>query len=196
MSSMISDTAKTVRSNGAAAVELAKHAKDVTECIIHRVPCGGNGAAASALQMTLKEIQDYLLTLQRRRRRGLSWLLADHDKERFAQLNSGLDRALALVLTSDMLSVKKELRSHNRAVTSLISATIRLHPDPQSGWTANPSDLEKLFTYQKLPDMAGFCLPPGQFYSFFFFFLGGKLNHLLLRVTLKSHRGPCQPTVD
>jgi hypothetical protein len=43
----------------------------------------------------LEEVQAFLERLQGRRR-ATSWLLAVKDKERFAELNAALDRALAV----------------------------------------------------------------------------------------------------
>ncbi|KAJ7126077.1 hypothetical protein C8R44DRAFT_119692 [Mycena epipterygia] len=103
IAALICDTAKSVKSNRDAALDLAKHASAVTKCIVERASSKDgtsitkDGEALEALKLALEDVQSYYLTfLQNRRRRVTSWILANQDKDRFVGLNAALDKALAM----------------------------------------------------------------------------------------------------
>ncbi|KAJ7126075.1 hypothetical protein C8R44DRAFT_119672 [Mycena epipterygia] len=102
LAALICDTAKSVKSNRDAALDLAKHASTVTKYVVERASrvdgasIAKDGEALEALKLALEDIHSYLTFLQIRRRRITSWILANEDKERFAQLNAALDKALAM----------------------------------------------------------------------------------------------------
>ncbi|KAJ7126097.1 hypothetical protein C8R44DRAFT_119799 [Mycena epipterygia] len=99
---LICDTAKSVKSNRDAALDLAKHASAVTRCIVERASAtdgasiAKDGEALKILKLALEDVQSYLTFLRDRRRRVISWILANQYKERFAQLNGALDKALSM----------------------------------------------------------------------------------------------------
>ncbi|KAF8201129.1 hypothetical protein K438DRAFT_638003 [Mycena galopus ATCC 62051] len=103
MVGLICDTAKTVNGNRAAALALARHAKDVTNSIVEKASHGGKDAdSVATLRLALEEVQTFLELLQSRRRVA-SWILAVKDKDRFTELNGALDRALAVFCTSQSI---------------------------------------------------------------------------------------------
>ncbi|KAJ6552130.1 hypothetical protein DFH09DRAFT_1086249 [Mycena vulgaris] len=129
IAALICDTAKTVKSNRAAAVELAAHARTVTKCIVDRasaMPANNDAAALEALRLTLNEIQSYLILFAKPRRRLRPWIFANHQKDRFAQLNAALDKALAMFSATKILSTAEDVHATAvdvRATTVDVRAT-------------------------------------------------------------------------
>ncbi|KAJ6524389.1 hypothetical protein DFH09DRAFT_1096077 [Mycena vulgaris] len=123
IAALICETAKTVKSNRDAAVELAGHARTVTTCIVDRASAmstNNDGTALEALKLTLKEIQSYLILLAKPRRRLRPWIFANQQKERFVQLNAALDKALAMFSATKILSTAEDVRAtavNVRAIT-------------------------------------------------------------------------------
>ncbi|KAJ6562542.1 hypothetical protein B0H19DRAFT_99459 [Mycena capillaripes] len=97
MVGLICETAKTVNSNGVAARALASHAQDVTNSVVNRATAlhGGKHGDLTTLCRALDEVQGFLQLL-RHRPRIKSWIFAAKEQERFAELNSALERALAV----------------------------------------------------------------------------------------------------
>ncbi|KAJ7274723.1 hypothetical protein C8J57DRAFT_1466671 [Mycena rebaudengoi] len=98
LAALICETAKTAKSNRDAAEELAKHAINVTNCVVERAWRNG----------TVSETYEDALNI----------LKATQEKDRVAQLNAGLDRALSLFMTTCVLSSNECLRSCNELVRS------------------------------------------------------------------------------
>ncbi|KAJ7248936.1 hypothetical protein C8J57DRAFT_1724047 [Mycena rebaudengoi] len=122
IAALICETAKTVKSNGDAAEELAKHVINVTNCVVERaskngVVQGTNEDALNILKRALEDVHSHL-TFLNKRRRAMSWMLATQEKERVAQLNAGLDRALSLFTTTCILSSNECVHSSNELVRS------------------------------------------------------------------------------
>ncbi|KAJ7245299.1 hypothetical protein C8J57DRAFT_1524433 [Mycena rebaudengoi] len=113
---LICETAKTAKSNRDAAEELAKHAIDVTSCVVdlaskNGIVQGTNEDALNILKSALEDVHSHLIFL-RKRRRAMSWMLAAQEKDRFAQLNAGLERALSFFTTTCVLSSNEHVRSN------------------------------------------------------------------------------------
>ncbi|KAJ6552125.1 hypothetical protein DFH09DRAFT_1167884 [Mycena vulgaris] len=70
-----------------------------------------DGAALEELKLTLNEIQSYLILLAKPRRRLRPWIFANHEKDRFAQLNVALDKALAKFSATKILSTAEDVRA-------------------------------------------------------------------------------------
>ncbi|KAJ7691811.1 hypothetical protein B0H17DRAFT_555689 [Mycena rosella] len=105
IAALICDTAKVVKSNSDAAVELTKHAGAVTKCVVDRASVMDAAAAdgrdaLEALTSALQDIQTYLTLLKKPRRRLVPWIFANLEKERFAQLNRALDKARQILSTA------------------------------------------------------------------------------------------------
>ncbi|KAJ7249952.1 hypothetical protein C8J57DRAFT_1723772 [Mycena rebaudengoi] len=110
---LICETAKTAKSNRDTAEELAKHAIDVTSCVVDRalkngIVQGTNEDAQNILKSALEDVHSHLIFL-RKRRRAMSWMLAAQEKDRFAQLNAGLDRALSFFTLDTVASTLEQL---------------------------------------------------------------------------------------
>ncbi|KAJ6512889.1 hypothetical protein C8R45DRAFT_1087992 [Mycena sanguinolenta] len=127
---IISETAQTVRSNRQAALQLAAHSTLVTRSIAeHAAAVGMDGSAAPngkslvALTSALESIHLYLTDLQkpRRQRRITSWIMANKEKDRIAEFSQGLDKALALFTSTNVLSTRAEVRE--------IATLVRTHGD-------------------------------------------------------------------
>ncbi|KAJ7249965.1 hypothetical protein C8J57DRAFT_1475121 [Mycena rebaudengoi] len=113
---LICETAKTAKSNRDAAEELAKHAINVTNCVVDRASKNGVVQATNEEALKILRGRSSHLTFLNKRRRAMSWMLATQEKERVAQLNAGLDRALSLFTTTCVLSSNKCLLSSNELV--------------------------------------------------------------------------------
>ncbi|KAJ7256286.1 hypothetical protein C8J57DRAFT_1472997 [Mycena rebaudengoi] len=135
LAALICETAKTVKSNRDAAEELAKRAISVTNCVVERASkteifLDTNEDALNGLKGALEDVHSYLMFLEKRRR-AMSWLLTTQEKDRVAQLNAGLDRALSLFMTTCVLSSNECLRSSNELVRSntiqldLLASTVK-----------------------------------------------------------------------
>ncbi|KAJ6552112.1 hypothetical protein DFH09DRAFT_1167862, partial [Mycena vulgaris] len=70
-----------------------------------------DGAALEELKLTLNEIQSYLILLAKPRRRLRPWIFANQQKDRFAQLNAALDKALAKFSATKILSTAEDVRA-------------------------------------------------------------------------------------
>ncbi|KAJ7256278.1 hypothetical protein C8J57DRAFT_1721481 [Mycena rebaudengoi] len=122
LAALICETAKTAKSNRDAAEELAKRAINVTNCVVERawkteIFLDANEDALNGLKGILEDVHSYLIFLNKRRR-AMSWMLATQEKDRVAQLNAVLDRALSLFTTTCVLSSNECLRSSNELVRS------------------------------------------------------------------------------
>ncbi|KAJ7134063.1 hypothetical protein C8R43DRAFT_640005 [Mycena crocata] len=118
LTAIICETAKTVKSNREAAIDLAEHANRVTHCIIDRVSVGERPKAFRVLNSTLEEIRVYLASLQKRRRMS-RWITASEQKDRFTELNRALDQALSLFSTTTTLAVHEELQANATEIRSV-----------------------------------------------------------------------------
>ncbi|KAJ7176906.1 hypothetical protein C8R46DRAFT_1077670 [Mycena filopes] len=117
LAALICDTAKTVNSNRDAAIELADHARNVTNSSVARAADTGVADEDSLveLRLILRQIQEFLDALKHRRgRRGrvVSFILAGKDKERFTTLNLALDRALDVFTSSQTISTVQLVRAN------------------------------------------------------------------------------------
>ncbi|KAJ7467118.1 hypothetical protein FB451DRAFT_1561017 [Mycena latifolia] len=141
---LICDTAMCVKSNHDAAVDLAKHASIVTKCIVERVAAidpasaaADHGDALEVLKLVLGDIQVYLTSLSRPRRRYSLWLFANQEKDRFLQLHSALDEALATFSATECLRTAEDVHATIRRIQ-------RLDSDANRTLTKIHADLDKL----------------------------------------------------
>ncbi|KAJ6512888.1 hypothetical protein C8R45DRAFT_1206837 [Mycena sanguinolenta] len=133
---IISETAQTVRSNRQAALQLAAHSTLVTRSIAEHAAAAGmdgsaapNGESLVALTSALESIHLYLGDLQkphpRLRRRFASWIMANKEKDRIAEFSQGLDKALALFTTTNVLTTHegvREIATQVRMNTDILTA--------------------------------------------------------------------------
>ncbi|KAJ7814876.1 hypothetical protein B0H14DRAFT_3878517 [Mycena olivaceomarginata] len=131
ITTMICDMEKRVKSNREVALALAAHASAVTKCIVERASTDGeatahNAEALEALNLVLEDIHSYLTILSTRHGRMTSWVLANQQKDRFAQLATALDKALALFTSTQVLSTKYGVRSHTHTLDALVTTVGRL----------------------------------------------------------------------
>ncbi|KAF7336841.1 hypothetical protein MVEN_02120200 [Mycena venus] len=120
LAGILCETAKSAKSNREAARDLAKHSSAVTKSI---VDCASkidvffmnNGEAPMALKSALAGVQAYLTVLQKPRRRMTSWMLANQEKERIAELTRALDKALALFTATNTVNIYAEIIRANLA---------------------------------------------------------------------------------
>ncbi|KAJ7829384.1 hypothetical protein B0H14DRAFT_2594093 [Mycena olivaceomarginata] len=101
ITTMICDTAKCMKSNRDVALALPTHANVVKKCILERASTereatAPNAEALEALKLALENIHSYLTSLKTRRGHMASWVLANQQKDRSAQLATALDKVLAL----------------------------------------------------------------------------------------------------
>ncbi|KAJ6512863.1 hypothetical protein C8R45DRAFT_1153244 [Mycena sanguinolenta] len=114
---IISETARTVKSNRAAALQLASHSSMVTKSIVEHAArlelnesaTPSNDQGLIALKSVLESIHLHLGDLQKPRR-FRSWIMANKEKDRIDEFNKGLDRALALFTSTNVLSTRAEVR--------------------------------------------------------------------------------------
>ncbi|KAJ7603057.1 hypothetical protein DFH06DRAFT_341991 [Mycena polygramma] len=130
MVALICETAKTVKSNRAAAEALARHAQNVTNSIMVRVDTWTQGESFKELRCALEQVQDFLELLQHRRRVA-SWIFALKDKDRFAELNSALDRAVQVFSASENLGAAKIVRGNTQQLITLAVTVNRVKDDLQ-----------------------------------------------------------------
>ncbi|KAJ7248929.1 hypothetical protein C8J57DRAFT_1239937 [Mycena rebaudengoi] len=140
IAALICETAKTVKSNGDAAEELAKHVINVTNCVVERaskngVVQGTNEDALNILKGALEDVHSYLMFLNKRRH-AISWLLAAQEKDRATQLNAGLDRALSLFTTTCVLSSNELVRSNTIQLDVLASTVKQLDGEMSQNFAA------------------------------------------------------------
>ncbi|KAJ7779054.1 hypothetical protein B0H16DRAFT_1500950 [Mycena metata] len=110
MMALICDTAKVVNSNREAAIELAEHAKNVTNSIVARATPGDENSL-EVLRGTLDKIQKFLDVLKRRRGGVISFVLAAKDKDQFATLNLALGQALQVFTSSQTIETADLVRT-------------------------------------------------------------------------------------
>ncbi|KAK7006134.1 hypothetical protein R3P38DRAFT_1701188 [Favolaschia claudopus] len=106
--STICDQAKLVRRNKEAALELARHSSAVIQSLVDHtdafdVSGPTNTHDFEEVGAVLQDIQTYLTTLSKPRRRLLIWIMADQEKDRISRLESALDKALALFTSVNVL---------------------------------------------------------------------------------------------
>ncbi|KAJ7512600.1 hypothetical protein B0H11DRAFT_2213181 [Mycena galericulata] len=103
VATLICDTAKCVRSNREAALDISARARTVTRSVVERAAMDGAAVpdpeALDALKLALEDIQSYLTALKKPRNRFSSWFLANQEKEQFAKLDGALDKAVAAYLS-------------------------------------------------------------------------------------------------
>ncbi|KAF7374562.1 hypothetical protein MSAN_00340800 [Mycena sanguinolenta] len=138
---IISETAQMVKSNRAAALQLAAHSSMVTNAVAeHAAKLGpavaSNDEALVALQSVLENIHLYLTDLQkphpRLRRRVTSWIMASKEKDHIAEFNQGLDKALALFTSTNVLATRTELReiaTRGNGFVEEIATQVRMNTD-------------------------------------------------------------------
>ncbi|KAJ6512860.1 hypothetical protein C8R45DRAFT_328620 [Mycena sanguinolenta] len=115
---IISETAQTAKSNRSAALQLASHSGMVTKSIVeHAGKLGLDGMTADsealvALKSVLENIHLYLTDLQKphRARCFKSWIMANEERDRIAEFNQGLDKALALLTSANVSTTHTEVR--------------------------------------------------------------------------------------
>ncbi|KAJ7916183.1 hypothetical protein B0H13DRAFT_2658448 [Mycena leptocephala] len=140
----------TVHGNRKAALALADHAKTVTHSIVDRtVVLYGeaepeNVHSLAPLCRALEQVQAFLETLQNRRWRGKSWVLAMKDQDRFTELNSALDKALAVFTSSEIIDTKAEVLCHNTETFTTVVATAHRVNDVERSMTLVRRDLGAL----------------------------------------------------
>ncbi|KAK6996549.1 hypothetical protein R3P38DRAFT_1966441 [Favolaschia claudopus] len=123
---IICEQAKSVRRNREASAELARHAsivmKSIADCTAHSgVPSIESQAdALKVLEAALGDIQNYLATLQKPRRRLTSWVMADQEKEKISQLDRTLDRALALFTSMSTLNTFAAVQAHDAEIRRFV----------------------------------------------------------------------------
>ncbi|KAJ6502049.1 hypothetical protein C8R45DRAFT_607906 [Mycena sanguinolenta] len=130
----ICDTAKTVKSNRDAALELAKHSSAVTKAIVDHaaaldIPEASNGEGLGLLKSALEDIRLYLTSLQQHCRRPIRWIMANQDKDRIVQLNCALDKALAIFTSTNVLNAHGELRSLVRLNKDMNQTLTTMHAE-------------------------------------------------------------------
>ncbi|KAK6996557.1 hypothetical protein R3P38DRAFT_1966804 [Favolaschia claudopus] len=117
--SIICDQTKLVRRNREAALELARHSSAVIQSIVNHtkavhVSRSINTHAFEEVGLVgavLQDIQAYLATLKKPRRRLPTWIMADQEKDRISRLESALDKALALFTSVNALETHAALRN-------------------------------------------------------------------------------------
>ncbi|KAJ7318943.1 hypothetical protein DFH08DRAFT_1086309 [Mycena albidolilacea] len=126
---LICDTAKTMNGNNIAAVALAHHAEEVTHSVVERAEKeqhgNNNAASVDKLRLTLEEIQAFLEHLKSRRR-ATAWLMAMKDKDRFAELNSALDRALVVFCCSQSIAITASVQRNTQELVTLAATVNRV----------------------------------------------------------------------
>ncbi|KAJ7248953.1 hypothetical protein C8J57DRAFT_1724057 [Mycena rebaudengoi] len=140
IAALICETAKTVKSNRDAAEELAKHAINVTNCVVqralkHEIFSDTNEDALNILKGALEDVHSYL-TFLNKRRHAISWLLAAQEKDRVVQLNAGLDWALSLFTTTCVLSSNECVRSNTIQLDVLASTVKQLDGEMSQNFAA------------------------------------------------------------
>ncbi|KAJ7741421.1 hypothetical protein DFH07DRAFT_57395 [Mycena maculata] len=111
VTTLICDTVKCVKGNREAALDLAAHANAVAKCIVDRAAGLGNTSdaldkeALAFFRLALENVHSYLTILKKPRGRLTSWVFANAERDRFARLNSALDKALALFSSTEIVSV-------------------------------------------------------------------------------------------
>ncbi|KAJ7026078.1 hypothetical protein C8F04DRAFT_1400246 [Mycena alexandri] len=122
MTALICDTAKVVKSNREAAIELAEHAQNVTNSIMERVNATDEDFL-EVLHRTLDKIQKFLDALKRRRGGVVLLALGAKDKDQFATLHLALDRALQVLTTSQTTRAVDLVRTNTADLTA-VRATV------------------------------------------------------------------------
>ncbi|KAJ7822425.1 hypothetical protein B0H13DRAFT_1920179 [Mycena leptocephala] len=157
MVAVICDTAKayilffpTIHGNRKAALMLAHHAKNVTILIVDRatVLYGEAGPqnvhSLAPLCRALEQVQAFLESLRNRRWGSISWVLAGNDKDRFTELNSALDRALAVFSSSEMIDTRAEVLRHNAETSTTVLTTAHQVNNVERSMTLVRRDLAAL----------------------------------------------------
>ncbi|KAJ7779051.1 hypothetical protein B0H16DRAFT_802926 [Mycena metata] len=122
MTALICDTAKVVNSNREAAIELAEHAKNVTNSIVARATAGDENSL-EVLRGTLDTVQTFLDTWKDGHGRVASLVFATKDKDQFASLHLALDRALQVFTSSETIKAVDIVRTHSEDFAT-IKATV------------------------------------------------------------------------
>ncbi|KAJ7461856.1 hypothetical protein B0H11DRAFT_2285823 [Mycena galericulata] len=117
---LICETAKCVRSNREAALDISARARAVTRSIVERAAMDGAAVpdpeALNSLKLALEDIQSYLTALKKPRRRLSSWFLANQEKDQFAKLDGGLDKAVALFSVAQTLRTAEEVHVNTNSI--------------------------------------------------------------------------------
>ncbi|KAJ7776694.1 hypothetical protein B0H14DRAFT_2964049 [Mycena olivaceomarginata] len=124
---LICDTAKTMNGNNIAAVALVHHAEEVTHSVVERAEkehTNNNAAFVDNLRLFLERLKS--------RRRATAWLMAVKDKDRFAELNSALDRALAVFCGSQKgvtRAITASVHGNRQELATLLATVNRVEED-------------------------------------------------------------------
>ncbi|KAJ7916185.1 hypothetical protein B0H13DRAFT_2658449 [Mycena leptocephala] len=180
MVAVICDTAKTVHGNRKAALALASHAENVTNLIVARITAlygeaePENVHSLAPLYRALEQVQAFLKGLQNRRLRIAAWVLAGNDKDRFAELNSALDKALAVFASSEIIDTRAEVLRHNAETFTTVVATAHQVNNVERSMTLVRRDLAALSVAVQAEHGVKFNSFRFQFYpikhvSYFFF---------------------------
>ncbi|KAJ7778992.1 hypothetical protein B0H16DRAFT_1500754 [Mycena metata] len=122
MTALICDTAKVVKSNREAAIDLAEHAQNVTNSVVARATAGDENSL-EVLCGALDKIQKFLDTWKDRRGGVASLVLAAKDKDQFAGLHLALDRALEVFTSSQTIKTADLVRT-STADLAVVRATV------------------------------------------------------------------------
>ncbi|KAJ7691725.1 hypothetical protein B0H17DRAFT_553424 [Mycena rosella] len=194
ITALICETAKCVKSNRAAAVELADHASAVTTSIVNRASAmdGGTanrGDALGALKLALEDIQTYLTLLRKPRRRLAPWIFANQEKDRVVQLNKALDQALAMFSAANILSTAVDVRTTAGKIGILVSTVERLDTDVNRALTILHTKLSEVDSFPKGPNPRSTAVIPFLARSQLTLFFLGRLSSNVHSRTMMFHKG-------
>ncbi|KAJ7640696.1 hypothetical protein DFH06DRAFT_1429458 [Mycena polygramma] len=113
--------------------------RNVTESIVARADTAMHGESLAELCRALQQVQDFLTTLQNRRRVA-SWIFAIKDKERFAELNCALDRALQVFSASENIGATEIAHGNTQVLTTLVATVHRVEDDVKRTMSLSPAD--------------------------------------------------------
>ncbi|KAJ7786761.1 hypothetical protein B0H14DRAFT_3163679 [Mycena olivaceomarginata] len=106
-------------------------AKDLTNSVVERArktspQAKSSGVDAVApLVLTLEDVQAFSKRLQGRHH-AASWILAGKDKERFAELNAALDRALVVFCGSQSIAITAGVHGNIQDLAALVATVHRV----------------------------------------------------------------------
>ncbi|KAJ7512629.1 hypothetical protein B0H11DRAFT_2182027 [Mycena galericulata] len=125
---LICETAKCVKSNREAALDISARASTVTRSIVERaaMDSAADPEALNALKLALEDIQSYLTLLKKSRHRSFSWILANQERDRFARLDVALDKAVALFSATQALRTAGDVRVNAHTTAALVTTVGRL----------------------------------------------------------------------
>ncbi|KAJ7741448.1 hypothetical protein DFH07DRAFT_58523 [Mycena maculata] len=137
--------------------------------------------ALVALKLTLEDVNSYLTDLKKPRRRFLSWVLTNTERDRFTRLNSAPDKALAVFSSSKTVSVAEEVCWNALGVRARVTTVGRL----ESNSFVSKSSGSGGWEYSIL----GFGAASVPYFLFFFFFDRGSTRYCAISTVYLGHRG-------